>query len=177
VTGRDGETVRLVAAYRDGFGLVPIAVIGGAQGIRIATAEQADALAVADIVQVRWWCRRADDARELATAATKSLRRTASDAATAADAAGAIVRAAKRRRVDLWSDDEIASHAADAIARIEAELAQLRTSGDLRAVNTSYKTYRLESAARGERVVPYGQWMRGYKENLVRKLAATLRQI
>lgn len=177
MNGRDGETARLAAAYRDGFGLVPIAAIGGPHGIRIIIAEQADAPAAADQVQARWWCRRADDAREIAIAAAASLRRASTEAATAAAAASALARAAKRRHLDLWSDDEIAAHAADAIARVEAELAQLRASGGLRAVNTSYRAYRLETAARGERVVPYAQWMRRYKESLVRKLAATLRRI
>ena len=64
-----------------------------------------------------------------------------------------------------------------AIARIDDELERLRQSGALRPVNKSYQSYRRDAAAKGERVVPYAQWMLGYREELVRKLAATLRYL
>jgi hypothetical protein len=89
----------------------------------------------------------------------------------------AITRAAKRRNVDLLPDQDIIDQAAAVIARIDDELEQLRQSGELRSVNKSYQTYRLETAARGERVAPYAQWMLGYKEALVRKLAEALRYL
>lgn len=171
--------VRLVAAYRQGLGLAAIAVIAGPQGARIAAGEHADKIGATENLQARWWCRRLRDADDIAAAATARLRRRGSDMAegAASHAAEAIARAAKQRRIDLHSDDDIAAHATNAIARIDAELEQLRNSGDLRTVNKSYQTYRLEAAARGERVTPYAQWMLGYKENLVRQLAVTLRFI
>jgi hypothetical protein len=170
---------RLVAAYRQGLGLAAIAVVGGPDGVRIAAGERAEdqQIAVAESLQARWWCRRAGDADDIAAAVGARLRRDAPE--TAADAArhagDAVVRAARQRHVDLHADEAILAHATDAIARVDAELAQLRRAGDLRTVNKSYQTYRLEAVARGERVVPYAQWMLSYKENLVRQLAAALR--
>ena len=89
----------------------------------------------------------------------------------------AVIRTAGQRNVDLHSDEEILEQATAVIARIDNELEHLRQSGDLRPVNKSYQSYRREAAAKGERVVPYAQWMLGYKEELVRKLAATLRYL
>jgi hypothetical protein len=170
---------QLVAAYRQGFGLAAVAVIASPHGVRIAAGDQAedDVLAVEDSVQARWWCRHVSDAADIAASAVR-LRRSAPDIAVAAAAAGeAVMRAAKLRHVELLSEEDVAAYAARAIARIDAELAQLRKLGELRTVNKSYQTYRLDAAGRGERVVPYAQWMRGYKEKLVRQLAATLRSL
>jgi type III secretion system FlhB-like substrate exporter len=182
VTQQDrARRARLVAAFRDGLGLAAVAVIGGSDGVRIAATGQADGsqLAATETVQARWWCRRASDAEDVAAAAAARLRRHAPDvSADAARRAGeAITRAAKRRNVDLLPDQDIIDQAATVIARIDDELEQLRQSGALRSVNKSYHTYRLEAAARGERVMPYAQWMLGYKEALVRKLAETLRYL
>jgi hypothetical protein len=170
-----------VASYRQGLGLAAIAVISDPHGIRIATGGQAedDNIGATASLQARWWCRRVSDADDIAAAVTARLRRRGAEmAADAASYAGeAVVRAAEQRNVDLRSDDDILAHATSAIARIDAELEQLRRAGDLRSVNKSYQTYRLEAAARGERVVPYAQWMLSYKENLVRQLAAALRYL
>ena len=111
-----------------------------------------------------------------AAAAARLHSRETRDGA-ALSACQAVVRAAKQRHVDLHSDAEILEHATAAIARIDDELERLRKSGDLRPVNKSYQSYRHEAAAKGERVVPYAQWMLGYREELVRKLAATLRYL
>jgi hypothetical protein len=180
VNARESATrARLVAAYRQGLGLAAIAVIASPHGVRIAAGAEAEdeKITAPESAQKRWWCRRANDADDIAAAATARLRRR--NAQTAADAVSyageTVVRAAKQRNVDLYSDDDILAHATNAIARIDAELEQLRHSGDLRSVNKSYQTYRLDAVARRERVVPYAQWMLGYKENLVRQLAASLR--
>jgi hypothetical protein len=180
VNARDrAERARLVAAYRQGLGLAAIAVIAGPDGVRIAAGAKAEdeKIAATESLQARWWCRRLGDADAVAAAANASLRRHAPETLAAARdfASEAIVRTSRRRALDLHTNDEILAHAVNAIARIDAELEQLRSCGDLRTVNKSYQTYRLEAAARGERVVPYAQWMLGYKENLVRQLAATLR--
>lgn len=168
---------RLAAAYRQGLGFAAIAVIWGPHGVRVAAGGEAeDTISAAENLQARWWCR-VNDAADIAAAATARLRRR--DSETAADAVSyageAVLRAARQRHIELHTDDAIAVHAASAIARIDAELEQLRRAGDLRSVNKSYQTYRLDAASRGERVTPYGQWMLSYRENLVRQLAATLR--
>jgi hypothetical protein len=170
---------RLVAAFREGFGLAAIAVIGGPDGVRIAAAAPGAeiACAPAETVHCRWWCPRAFEAASVATAATARLHnRETCDGATMS-ACQAVVRAAKQRNVDLHSDEEILEQATAVIARIDDELELLRQSGHLRPVNKSYQSYRHDAAAKGERVVPYAQWMLGYKEELVRKLAATLRYL
>jgi hypothetical protein len=169
---------RLVAAFREGFGLAAIAVIDGPDGVRIAAAAPGAEItcAPAETVHCRWWCPRAFEAASIATAAAarQHSRETCDGALSACQA---VVRTAKQRNVDLHSDDEILKQATAVIARIDGELEHLRQSGDLRPVNKSYQSYRCEAAAKGERVVPYAQWMLGYKEELVRKLAATLRYL
>jgi hypothetical protein len=128
-------------------------------------------------VHRRWWCPRAYEARSIATAVAGRLRSRETCDGAAISACQAVVRAAKQRHVDLYSDEEILEQAVPAIARIDDELERLRRSGDLRPVNKSYQSYRRDTAAKGERVVPYAQWMLGYREELVRKLAATLRYL
>jgi hypothetical protein len=169
---------RLVAAFREGFGLAAIAVIDGPDGIRIATAAPGAEIICGpwEMVQCRWWCPRAYEAASIAAAvAARHSSETCDGAALLARQA--IIRAARQRHVDLHSDAEILEQAMAVIARIDDELARLRQSGDLRPINKSYQSYRRDAAAKGERVVPYAQWMLGYKEELVRKLAATLRSL
>jgi hypothetical protein len=170
---------RLVAAFRESFGLAAIAVIDGPDGVRIAAAAPGEeiACAAAETVHCRWWCPRAFEAAAIVTAATARLHGRGAHDGAALSACQAIVRAAKQRHVALRSDEEILEQATAAIARIDDELEQLRRSGDLRPVNKSYQAYRRDAAAKGERVVPYAQWMLGYKEQLVRKLAAALRYL
>ena len=170
---------RLIAAFCEGFGLAAIAVIDGPDGIRItAAAPGAEiACAPAETVHCRWWCPRAFEAAPIAIAAGTRLRNREVIDDAALIACRAVVRAAKQRHVDLHADEEMLEQAMAAIARIDDELERLRQSGDLRPVNKSYQSYRRDAAAKGERVVPYAQWMLGYKEELVRKLAATLRYL
>jgi hypothetical protein len=170
---------RLVAAFREGFGLAAIAVIDGPGGVRIAAAAPGAEIgcAPAEIVHCRWWCPRAFEAASIATAAAARLSNRESCDGAALSACQAVVRAAKQRNVELYADEEILEQATAAIARIDDELERLRKSGDLRPVNRSYQSYRRDAAAKGERVVPYAQWMLGYKAELVRKLAATLRYL
>jgi hypothetical protein len=171
---------RLVAAFREGFGIAAIAVIDGPDGVRVATAAPGAeiACAPAETVHCRWWCPRAFEAASIAAAAAAArLRSSETRDGAVLSACQAVVRAAKQRNVDLHSDEEFLEQAMAVIARIDDELELLRKSGDLRPVNKSYQSYRRDAAAKGERVVPYAQWMLGYKEELVRKLAATLRYL
>jgi hypothetical protein len=170
---------RLVAAFREGFGLAAIAVIDGPDGIRVVAAAPGAEItcAPAETVHCRWWCPRAFEAASIAAAAAARLHSCGTRDGAVLSAGQAVVRAAKQRNVDLHSDAEILDQATAVIARIDGELERLRKSGDLRPVNKSYQSYRREAAAKGERVVPYAQWMLGYREELVRKLAATLRYL
>jgi len=131
----------------------------------------------AETVHGRWWCPRAYEAASIATAVAARLHSRETRDGAALSACQAVVRVAKQRNVDLHSDEEIFEQARAVIARIDDELERLRQSGDLRPVNKSYQSYRRDTAAKGERVVPYAQWMLGYEEELVRKLAATLRYL
>jgi hypothetical protein len=171
--------MRLVAAFREGFGLAAIAVIDGPDGVRVAAAAPGAEIACvpAEIVHCRWWCPRAFEAASIAAAAAARLRNRETCDGAALSACQAVVRAAKQRKVELHSDDVILAQATAVIARIDDELERLRQSGDLRPVNKSYQQYRRDAATNGQRVVPYAQWMLGYKEELVRKLAATLRYL
>jgi hypothetical protein len=175
----NASRARLVAAFREGFGLAAIVVIDGPEGVRIAAAAPGAEIicAPAETVHCLWWCPRAFGAASIAAAAAARLHNRETCDGAALSACQAVVRAAKQRNVDLHSDEEILDQATAVIARIDDELELLRQSGDLRPVNKSYQSYRCEAAAKGERVVPYAQWMLGYKEELVRKLAATLRYL
>ena len=87
----------------------------------------------------------------------------------------AVEAAAKRLRIGLYSDDEICADADGIIARVEEEIENLKSAGQLKSVNQSYRAYRLETSARGEKAAPYADWLNKYKADLVRELAAALR--
>jgi hypothetical protein len=88
-----------------------------------------------------------------------------------------IAAAANALNVTLYTDEEVTQAALAAAARIDSEVERMQRSGELRSVNKSYQSYRIEASARGERVMRYQDWMRRYKEDLLRKLAATLRYL
>ena len=182
----------LVAAYREGLGLAAVVVIGGPANLRIKVAASDED---GDGARARWWCRGAAEAGCVAAAAARQLRHESKKqpvgaAAAIAVAAGqpdeseaislgtaAVLAAADKLGVLLQSDHEIAEQAGAVIARIEAELQQQRACGGLKAVNQAYRAYRLDSSARGARVERYDEWMRKYRQNLVRQVAAALRQV
>jgi hypothetical protein len=168
---------RLIAAYREGLGLVAIAVVHDGERTRVVAGPDR-AGAMPDKAITLCWCRNADEAARVVSAATWRLRRGSADEGDPnALALAAIARVAKRLNVTWRADQDIAAEAAVVIGSIEREFEQMRASGDLRAVNKSYRDYRLEAAARNERIVPYAQWMRAYRESLVRKTATTLKYL
>jgi hypothetical protein len=182
----------LIAAYREGSGLAGIAIVLGAAGARVtAIGPSDDASGEEANIQIRWWCRRAVDAERVVSAATRHMRRLESRTGNAStpteEAAGephvlslaraAVLAAARRFNAPLQSDGEIAEEAALVVARVTAELEKLQRSGGLKSVNEAYRNYRIEATARGERVVRYDEWMRKYKENLVRQAASALREV
>jgi len=60
-------------------------------------------------------------------------------------------------------------------ARVDDEIEHLQRAGALKSVNRSYRTYRLDASARGERILRFAEWMDRYKANLIREIAANLR--
>ena len=166
----------LIGAYRQGLGLAAIAVIRVPEGVRVAVEHCAAGQTTAvESLHARYWFRRAADAER--TAAAVLRRKPDKDCDAAGFACESIRSAAKRLNVLLFSDEQIDADAIILIDRIEREIEHLRNTGGMRPVNKSYQTYRLDAAARGERVVPYAQWMRQYSENLVREAAATLKYL
>jgi hypothetical protein len=178
----------LIEAYREGLGLVGLAVIdcAGETGV-VATGDGGNGASPgARQVAVSWWCRRAADASRVAAVATARLRRLESQDAASGQPAGrgalsptdisaAIEQAAKRLHVALCADEQIAADAERVIARVEQEIETLQRAGQLKSVNQSYRAYRMDAAARGEKAAPYADWINKYKAKLVRELAAALR--
>jgi hypothetical protein len=181
-SNQEAENSAFAAAYRDGLGLACVAVHRGSGGITIEASTSADAAAAV----TRWWCRRESDAARIAAAARAALRRHESkagarpagnDSHALSAACAAVAAAARRHGVALFSDDDIAAHAAEIAVRIDAELQKLKESGDLKSVNQTYKSYRLQLSGRGERALRYNEWMRQYRADLVRQAAAALREL
>lgn len=160
------ERDALIAAYREGLGLVAVFLTGEGGEVCVVADQN-----IPEGASGHWWCRNAAEAGHVVAAATASLRR------KSAGSCEAVLRAAKRLNVDLRSDQDITAEAVVVIDRVAAEFDQLRNAGGLRPVNKSYRDYRLAAAASGERVVPYARWMRAYEENLVRQAAATLKYL
>lgn len=161
------------AAYREGLGLAAVVVVGDTDGTGIAVfAASQVAPAAAETVQAHWWCRRAVEAEGVAAAAARLLRRRTDDRALPG---AAVAEAAKKLGIAIFSDEEIAAEADSVIARVEAEMQKQQQSGALKSVNRAYRAYRLETSARGERVLRYDEWIRKYKESLIRQVASALR--
>lgn len=169
----------LIAAFREGLGLVAIVMRRDPAGIRFVV-DSAEA-ELHDIGLARWWCRQREEAERIAAAATTRLaRRARRHSGNAAGditvfAADAIAAAAERLAVRCWSDADVADESAAIIARVDAEFARLQAAGEMKPINKSYRDERLAAAARGEKIAPYAQWISKYRQNLVRRLAATLR--
>jgi hypothetical protein len=194
VAGRESAEHRgLIAAYREGLGLAAVAVISDRAGIRIAAAaSDLDEENESERVNARWWCRRGDAARVAAAATTRMRRRESSGGPAAAPANSgsrhaqadctpiqlafaSVCAAAKQLNVALKSDNEISAEAMDAVLRVDSELQKLQRAGELKSINRAYRAYRLEATGQGVRIQRYDDWMRKYRENLVREVAATLR--
>jgi hypothetical protein len=167
---RPGAHDALIAAFRQGLGLAGLAVIRSSDGIRVAAVgpDGVGDLAPGEGGEVRFWCRRAADAKRIVAAVKTKLPPGADQA---------LIAAAARIPASLHSDAEISAGAMAAIERVEQELESLREAGALKSVNRSYRIYRQDAAARGEKILPYAIWFSKYKENLVRQLAAALRYL
>ena len=188
------ERAVLIAAYRGGLGFAAIVATGAPVSLRVLapvpTCGDA-AYAAAPTAAAHWWCRRERDAERVCAATTRLRRRQSCDEAThlardhsepshSAPSAPplveeAMIAAAKKLNVTLYSEEDIAAEAEQIVARVKEEIDTLRCSGRFKSVNSSYRAHRMEASARGEKVVPYAEWLSKYKANLVRQLAGALR--
>ncbi len=73
------------------------------------------------------------------------------------------------------SEDEICAGAMQVAARVDRELERMQCAGELKAVNRSYRDYRVGAAARDEESLRYAEWIDRYKAALIREIAANLR--
>ena len=73
------------------------------------------------------------------------------------------------------SEAELHAGALRVAARVAREIERMQRAGELKAVNASYRDYRLKAAARGEKILRYVDWMERYKATLIREIAANLR--
>ena len=169
----DDECRRMTAAYRQGLGLVAVAAVPEAGGVRIiALAADGEDSQTPEPSHVRLWCRRQTEAACIAAAAAKIMRRKRNG-----DAAEAIRAAAKKLGVAVQTDAEIAGEAMIVAERIALETRKQQQSGALKSLNQAYRSYRLEAGARSERALRYDAWMQRYRADLVRQVAAALRQL
>lgn len=189
---RDQRNSRaLVAAYCEGLELTAVALIRGPTGLRV-TAMSRDSPVAADApVEARWWCRRATEAANVAAVANARLRRRSpgENSPTTPNSMDhprggetetppgveTITQAARKLHIVLQTEQEIIGEAMTAVARVDEEIEKLQRSGGLKSINKSYRAYRIEASARGERIIRYSEWMSKYRANLVRELAAMLR--
>lgn len=168
----DDERRCMAAAYREGLGLAAVIAVLEAGRMQIIAHPPGSAGATADGPgHVRLWCRREAEAVCIASAAAKNLRRKPDS-----DAGEAILRAAEKLGIAMQTDEEIATEAVTVASRIAQETQKQQQSGELKSVNQAYRSYRLDANARGERALRYDAWMQRYREDLVRQVAAALRQ-
>jgi hypothetical protein len=162
----------MAAAYREGLGLAAVIAVQEERGMRIVAHPPGGAEAATDRQEdIRLWCRREAEAVCIAAAATKVLRRKPDG-----NAEDAVLSAAEKLGIAVQTDEEVAGEAAIVAARIALEMQKQQQSGGLKSVNQAYRNYRLEATARGERALRYDAWMRRYREEIVRQVAAALRQ-
>jgi hypothetical protein len=86
-----------------------------------------------------------------------------------------LMQALGARAAARLSADEIYAGAMAVAARVDREIERMQRAGELKAVNTSYRDYRWDAAARGEKSLRYADWIDRYKANLIRDIAANLR--
>ncbi len=168
----------LIAAYREGLALAAVAVITGSGSVRIAALKEDRELQPDESVVARWWCRRAAEAECVADSAGRSFVRLRDRASGESSlACDAVIRTARQLAVSMQSDADLEQEAMRALARLDEEIERQQQAGALKSVNQSYRQYRLETSARGERVLPYAKWMERYKVKLIREIAVNLRRL
>jgi len=137
----------MVIAYCEGLGLAAIALVADPAGSRLAALSADVAIRTPQTEPARWWCRRMDDAERVAAAATRAMVRHAANdracrAPTTIQCAAAVAAAAKRRNVALHAEADIFADAETIIARVNAEFERFRGTGELKAINQSYRRLR-----------------------------------
>lgn len=165
----------LIAAYREGLGLVAVTLVTGASGARLICAADEPALDDGAAVHACWWCASAQQAEWLTEAVARAIRH--DDAKSAARLSRAVIDTAKRLGITLRPDAEIARAAVAVVARLDREITTQQRVGGLKSVNRGYRDYRLAASARGDKVLRYAEWMARYKAKLVREVAQNLRAL
>jgi hypothetical protein len=164
----------LADQYVAALALAPVHVVAKESGrpIRISTAREAAAAGHALTV----WCTSDLWAIELAISARTKLAGSAFERdadrrwidATAEDARAVLDLVASEVGIVFFTAEKISQSAAEVMARVEIEFTRMQAAGELRALNRSYREYRLACNAAGSKAMHYTKWIAQKKARMFR---------
>lgn len=163
-----GGTDRLVAAYIEGLDLTAVWLARLPDGsIRVGTSldQHQDQVQLKAEMLAELWCAKPTHAVAIAKTAASS---------GAADL-GTIRQIADEIGVLAVSQAEARAIAVAAVAVIRGEIARAKIAGELRPLNRTYKTQRLQCEACGGRFPKYDLWFGAWEQMVVRTAAETAR--
>jgi hypothetical protein len=136
----------LVETYIAGLNLTAVAIVSDGRRCRITEGEPPPG----ETIKRQFYFKSSHAELILATIDQEGV----TDQAPAALAAQ-IEQAAATLGAPFQTPDEIQAEAVQAVAEVQARVADLNQSGALKDLNKSYKAYRLRQIARAEKAMPY----------------------
>jgi hypothetical protein len=157
---------RLLQACIDEFGLAAVHVARDPPRISsTANIDQLIKLAPA----AAWWV----SAAEASALAAASRRRAANQ--TGVTAIECVTVTASERAVTLTPHSMVLQRAQNLIGRVNKIFEQMKSAGELRTINASYRLKRERNAKRGRATPPFSQFVERYKRDILARVAAEIR--
>ena len=150
---------RLIQVYLSALGAASIYILATNAGVKIARGRDGG-----EIICIAWCDPRAvdiivDNAREGGAFANTD------------DAERRLALAAETLGVELRTDADMDAVAGLAVDRVEGEFTRALKAGELRALNSRYRDYRLGQNAAGKPALSYSRFMWNERVSLVKKTA------